>query len=94
VRQAYALGRELQSLAAAQASLDHDFCVLVDRFDESGLSRTSTESSRRRTISPGPARLNATVAREHVRVARALRDMPVTNDVFRQGRFSYSKVAS
>ena len=33
---AYALGRELQSLAAAQASLDHDFCVLVNRFDATG----------------------------------------------------------
>jgi hypothetical protein len=27
------LGRQLQELAAAQASVDHDFCVLVDQFD-------------------------------------------------------------
>jgi hypothetical protein len=33
---AHKLGRQLQSLAAAQASLDHDFCVLVDQFDAVG----------------------------------------------------------
>ncbi|MDN5803544.1 MAG: 13E12 repeat family protein [Microlunatus sp.] len=31
-------------------------------------------------------------AREHVRVARALRRMPTTTAAFRQGRLSYSKV--
>jgi Domain of unknown function (DUF222) len=36
--------------------------------------------------------MNATVAREHVRVARALREMPETKELFRQGRLSYSKV--
>src|SRR5215203_5019609 len=32
------------------------------------------------------------VAREHVRVAKALRRMPTIKDLFRQGRLSYSKV--
>ena len=36
--------------------------------------------------------MNATVAREHVRVARALRDMPATKELFRRGQLSYSKV--
>jgi hypothetical protein len=36
--------------------------------------------------------MNATVAREHVRVARALREMPQTKELFRIGQFSYSKV--
>src|SRR6201997_248882 len=31
-------------------------------------------------------------AREHVRVARALRDLPVIRDEFAAGRFSYAKV--
>ena len=53
---AYALGRELQSLAAAQASLDHDFCVLVNRFDATGRSRPSTASSLLLTIWLGRAR--------------------------------------
>lgn len=89
---AYALGRELQSLAAAQASLDHDFCVLVDRFDESGAVAYFDGIQSTAHYLAWACAMNATVAREHVRVARALRDMPVTNDVFRQGRFSYSKV--
>jgi len=32
-KEAFALGRRLQELAASQAGLDHDFCVLVDQFD-------------------------------------------------------------
>ncbi len=36
--------------------------------------------------------IHATIAREHVRVARALRTMPQTKQLFQQGRLSYSKV--
>ena len=32
------------------------------------------------------------MAREHVRVAKALRKMPTVADQFREGRLSYSKV--
>jgi len=32
-KEAFLLGRRLQELAASQAGLDHDFCVLVDQFD-------------------------------------------------------------
>lgn len=39
------------------------------------------------SISPG-------TAREHVRVARALRDLPLVQEQFRLGRLSYSKVRS
>jgi len=53
---AYELGRQLQSLAAGKASLDHDFCVLVDQFDAVGRLRTSTGSSPPPTIWRGPAR--------------------------------------
>ncbi len=89
---AYALGRELQSLAAAQASLDHDFCVLVDRFDETGAVAYFDGIRSTAHYLAWACAMNATVAREHVRVARALRDLPLTSDLFRQGRLSYSKV--
>ena len=36
--------------------------------------------------------MNLGVAREHVRIARALRRMPTVRDAFRAGRLSYSKV--
>ncbi len=36
--------------------------------------------------------MSAGTAREHVRVARALRRMPTTHEAFRTGRLSYSKV--
>jgi hypothetical protein len=89
---AYALGRELQSLAAAQASLDHDFCALVDDFDATDAIRYFHGMKSSAHYLAWACAMNGTVAREHVRVARALRDMPQTKDLFRQGRFSYSKV--
>lgn len=86
------LGRELQELAATQAGLDHEFCRLVDRFDAGegigwfrGLKTTAHFLAWACSMSP-------TVAREHVRVARALRSMPGTDALFAQGRLSYSKV--
>ena len=89
---AYALGRELQSLATAQASLDHHFCVLVDRFDASGAIAYFDGIQSTAHYLAWACAMNATVAREHVRVARALRSMPRTDELFRQGRLSYSKV--
>lgn len=86
------LGRELQRLACAQARLDHDFCDLVARFDESqaigwfqGVKSTAHFLAFACSMSPG-------VAREHVRVARALRVMPATDQLFADGQLSYSKV--
>ncbi len=86
------LGREMQRLASAQAGLDHDFCALVARFDEGegigwfqGLKTTAHFLAFACSMSPA-------VAREHVRVARALRSMPATDGLFAQGRLSYSKV--
>ena len=86
------LGRELQELAAAQAGLDHEFCQLVDRFDAGegigwfqGLKTTAHFLAWACSMTPA-------VAREHVRVARALRSMPGTDALFAQGRLSYSKV--
>ena len=36
--------------------------------------------------------MTATVAREHTRVARALREMPQAKELFRLGRLSYPKL--
>lgn len=89
---AEALGVRLQQVAAAQASLDHDFISLVDEFDAGrgfgwfdGIKSTTHFVAWACSMSAGPAR-------EHVRVARALRAMPLTKELFRQGRLSYSKV--
>ena len=90
--QAYALGRELQTLAAAQASLDHDFCMLVDQFDATDAIAFFHGMKTTAHYLAWSCAMNGTVAREHVRVARALRVMPQTKELFRQGRFSYSKV--
>lgn len=86
------LGRDLQRLACAQAVLDHDFCTLVDQFDAGvgitwfeGIKSTAHFLAFSCSMSPH-------VAREHVRVARALRQMPRTDELFAQGRLSYSKV--
>lgn len=89
---AYELGRQLQSLAAAQASLDHDFCVLVDHFDAVGAIEHFDGITSTAHYLAWACSMNATVAREHVRVARALRGMPQVNELFRQARLSYSKV--
>lgn len=89
---ALALGRELQILAATQASMDHDFCQLVDRFDQTGAISFFAGMKSTAHYLAWSCSMHASVAREHVRVARALRTMPQTTELFRQGRFSYSKV--
>lgn len=90
--QAEALGKQLQAMAGRQAILDHDFCGLVDRFDAGrgagfydGVKSTAHFLSWACSMSPG-------VAREHVRVARGLREMPRVDALFGQGRLTYSKV--
>ena len=68
------MGRELQSLAAAQVSLDHDFCVL-NRFDATGAIAHFDGIQSTAHYLAWACAMNATVAREHVRVARALREL-------------------
>lgn len=90
--QAEELGRDLQRLASAQAVLDHDFCQLVDQFDEgAGITWFDGIKSTAHFLAFSCS-MSSQVAREHVRVARALRNMPLTNELFAQGRLSYSKV--
>ncbi len=82
----------MQSTSVRQARVDHDFCALVDLFDAGeGYSRYDGVKSTAHYLG-WACGVAAGAAREHVRVARALREMPHTSDLFAQGRLSYSKV--
>ncbi len=87
-----ALGGQLQGLAVANSRMEHEFCRLVVAFDQGeaigwyrGLKSTAHFLAWACEMTPS-------VAREHVRVARALQRMPVTDAAFADGRLSYSKV--
>ncbi len=89
---AVALGGRLQALAGAAARLDHEFCGLVAQFDAGeGIGWYRGVKSTAHFLAWACA-MTPSVAREHVRVARALRRMPVTDAAFADGRLSYSKV--
>lgn len=86
------LAGELRRLAVTQAGLDHAFCALVARFDAGvGIGWFAGMKSTAHFLAFACA-MSPSVAREHVRVARALGSMPQTDALFAQGRLSYSKV--
>ena len=82
----------LQGAAATAAQVDHEFLVLVGEFDAGGglgwfpdFASVAHWVSYYCSMAPG-------TAREHVRVARALREMPRVDGLMREGRLSFSKV--
>jgi len=85
------LGDEITELAAHLDAGEYRFLVLIEAFDrEEGWSGTGIAScahwlNYRCGISIG-------VAREKVRVARALPQLPLISEAFSEGRVSYSKV--
>lgn len=86
------LGRRLQDRAASIAEATCAFLLMLSEFDERealrwypGLKTVAAWVSWACSMSPG-------AAREHVRVARALRTMPLTVAEFATGRLSFSKV--
>lgn len=90
--EAHELGLRLQAIAVRRTLLDHEFLRLIDLFDAGsgfasfvGLRSTAHYLGWACGLSPG-------AARERVRVARALRRMPRTAELFSQGRLSYSKI--
>ncbi len=90
--EAQALGQRMQGLAARQAELTHDFLTALGEFDTreavahfQDIKTTAHYIAWACSMSPG-------TAREHVRVARALRDLPRVAGLMAQGRLSYSKV--
>lgn len=90
--QAEALGAKIMAAAADVAKQEAVFLELVGEFDAldaagwwSGIQSTAHWLSWACSIAPG-------TAREHVRVARALRRMPITREAFGVGELTFSKV--
>ena len=85
------LGEQISELAAHLDAAEYRFLVLLENFcDEKGWELFGAGScvqwlNWRCGMSPG-------VAREKIRVARALPDLPKISQQFRQGKISYSKV--
>ena len=83
------LGDRIAELSARIQSATYELLVLIREFDQQegwgGRLSCAEWLSWRTGLAPGPAR-------EHVRVARALGELPRLSDAMRRGRISYSKV--
>ena len=83
------LGDRIAELSARIQAATHELLVLIREFDEQdgwhGCQSCAQWLSWRAGLSPG-------AAREHVRVARALGNLPKLSDAMRRGKVSYSKV--
>ncbi len=85
------LADEIAELSAHIDAATHRFLTLIARFDEiegwgeHGARTCAHWLSWRVGLDLG-------AAREHVRVARSLRELPLIDDALRRGRISYSKV--
>ena len=83
------LGDRIAELSARIQAATHELLVLIREFDEregwDGCLSCAQWLSWRAGLAPG-------AAREHVRVARALGQLPKLSDAMRRGRVSYSKV--
>lgn len=85
------LGDEIAELAAHLDAATHRLLVLIGEFDASGGWADQGALSCAHWLG-WRIGLELGAAREHVRVARALRDLPQTGDALRRGQVSYSKV--
>ena len=83
------LGDRIAELSSRIQAATYDLLVLIREFDAqsgwSGFTSCAHWLSWRTGLAPGPAR-------EHVRVARALGNLPKLSDAMRRGAVSYSKV--
>ena len=83
------LGDRIAELSSRIQAATYDLLVLICEFDArsgwSGWTSCAHWLSWRTGLAPGPAR-------EHVRVARALKELPKLSDAMRRGVVSYSKV--
>ncbi len=83
------LGDRIAELSSRIQAATYDLLVLICEFDArsgwSGCTSCAHWLSWRTGLAPGPAR-------EHVRVARALKELPKLSDAMRRGVVSYSKV--
>ena len=83
------LADRIAELSARIQAATYELLVLIHQFDQrdgwSGFTSCAHWLSWRAGLAPG-------AAREHVRVACALADLPLLSDALRRGRISYSKV--
>jgi hypothetical protein len=85
------LGDQIAELAAHLDAATHQLLTLIRRFDEAGGWAAEGALSCAHWLS-WRVGLELGAAREHVRVARALAELPLVDDALRLGRVSYSKV--
>ena len=85
------LGDEIAELSAHLDAATHRLLMLIRQFDEAGGWADQGALSCAHWLS-WRVGLELGAAREHVRVARAIADLPLVDDALRQGLVSYSKV--
>jgi Domain of unknown function (DUF222) len=85
------LADEIAELAAHVDAATHRLLTLIGRFDEAGGWADHGALTCAHWLS-WRVGLDLGAAREHVRVARALPDVPLIADALRRGQISYSKV--
>jgi hypothetical protein len=85
------LGDEIAELAAHLDAATHRLLVLIGEFDASGGWADQGALSCAHWLG-WRIGLELGAAREHVRVARALRELPQIDEALRRGQISYSKV--
>jgi hypothetical protein len=86
------LAGRIGAAAALSAQSECTLLELIGEFDATNSLRFWTDVKSLAHWLAWCCSMNLGVAREHVRVARALRRMPTITDAFRAGRLSYSKV--
>ena len=85
------LESRLMDVAGHLSATEYQLITLLDEFDQRGGWHGDGIRSFSHWLN-WKLGLSALVAREKVRVARALRDLPLTRDAFGRGHISYSKV--
>jgi len=85
------LADEIAEISAHLDAATHRLLTLIRRFDASGAWCDQGALSCAHWLS-WRVGLDLVAARERVRVARALADLPLIDDALRQGQVSYSKV--
>jgi Domain of unknown function (DUF222) len=87
-----ALAGRICAAAAVAAQTDCELLELIGEFDATGALRWWVEFTSVAHWLSWACSMSPGVAREHVRVRRALQRMPTVLGLFREGRLSYSKV--
>jgi hypothetical protein len=89
---ANALAGRICAAAAMSAQSECQLLELIGEFDATDAIRWWTDVQSLAHWLGWACSMSPGVAREHVRVAKALRRMPTVREAFRSGRLSYSKV--